>query len=174
MQKLYYISENGEVPTGHVSSTARRGDKWFNQVEAGDVVAMTVTETDKEFGEAVIVLTELATYADVLNNADHNHVAFHDYGDGETAAEKLDRALKAAYGSDIQPGDLFTILHILPLNEPDVEVDGADVETNEIGIKLDILRQYGVVAAEYETRIGEIVETSRYELAPLTDEIRGS
>lgn len=169
MQKLYYISENGEVPTGQVSSTARRGDKWFNQVEVGDVVALTVTETDKEFGEAAIVLKELATYADVLNNADHNSVAFYNYGDGATAAEKLDRALKAAYGPDLKPDDLFTILHILPLAEADSDDEPNPEEETAVrnGVVCDVLRQFGVTAIEYETRVGEISELTRYELAPL-------
>lgn len=175
MHKLYYLSENGEIPTGQVSSTARLGRKWYNLVEIGDVVALTITGSERKFGEAVIVAKETLAYADVINNADHNHVAaFNHFGEGKTAAQKLEDVLKAAYGVEFfDPDELFTVLHILPLSDEGEVDDETELKAHQIGATLDLLRDCGVTAVEYETRIGEISELSRYELAALCEEIRG-
>lgn len=79
MQTLYYIQQNADVPQRRVTSTARRGVKWFNLVSVGDRIALTVKETDEKFGEAVVVLKEVAQY---VENGD---TALHIFDGGDAA-----------------------------------------------------------------------------------------
>lgn len=124
MHKLYYIEANRDIPHGVVTSTARKGTKWNEQVKIGDVVELAITGTEESLGRAVVVLTEQTDFREVLNNARHNHVAFNQDGSAIDAPvsvvrRKLYDALTEAYG-DITHEDKFTILHILPLNEEPV------------------------------------------------------
>lgn len=118
-KELLYVRANNNVPRGRVSSTARRGSKWWDQAAVGDVLQMRNTEDKEPLGRAVVVAKELVTLADVLENADHNHVAFTDF---RVLQKKVDagvvlaEALGRAYGADMLPSEPFTILHILPLN----------------------------------------------------------
>lgn len=117
-EKLMYLGNNSVVPGGRVTSTARKGRKWFDLVKVGDVVDLTVTETGECFGKAAVVCKELVTLRDVLENAHHNHVA---YGpkvtpDGCSARTVLASELYAAYG-ELNLPDEYTVLHVLPLAE---------------------------------------------------------
>lgn len=114
---LLYLRSNYGIPTGRVSSTARRGDKWYNQVDVGDIVNLRTTEDGDKIGEAVIVQKELVTLKDVLDNADHNHVAFSEEVNKHVGpAMALAGQLQAAYGTDLKLTETFSVLHILPLN----------------------------------------------------------
>lgn len=113
-EALEYVAANKFIPDGRVSSTARRGSKWWNKVRVGDVVDLTITETKAVFGQAVIVAIELLPLLAVLDNADHNHVAF-EFPD-QNPREKLVDALTRAYGQNLEYDEAFTVLHILPLN----------------------------------------------------------
>lgn len=113
VQKLYYIAGNAFVPEGKVTSTARRGSKWFDQIKVGEMVNLSMTETDESFGLAIVVHKELIPYITVLDEADHNHVADNPKWSGTPNKKALAAELRSAYGDDITPGDLFTVLHIL-------------------------------------------------------------
>lgn len=115
MQKLYYIEQNREIPHRRVSSTARKGTKWDNLVQVGDEVELVITGTEEAFGRAVIVMKEVMPYSDVLENAQHNHVAFESGVGRSGAAGALVAALEASYGVN-DADDTFTVLHILPIN----------------------------------------------------------
>lgn len=113
---LFYIPSNAFVPLGKVTSTARRGRKWFDAVEVGDTVNLCITEVGTSFGLAIVVAKELTTYEDAINEASHNHCAFNPKYDharfgpqGILAAE-----LCAAYGN-VDNDEAFTILHIVVL-----------------------------------------------------------
>ena len=117
---LRYLKDNSYIPLGLVSSTARKGRKWFDRVKVGDRVNLVTTEDERKFGEAVVVAKELTTYEAVLENADHNHVAHEpkevDPFASLSASTALDEELTSAYG-DIDVDDVFTILHIIPVNQ---------------------------------------------------------
>lgn len=112
MLKLQYIKANKDIPRGVVTSTARRGTKWYEQVSVGEVVSAVVTETGEEICKAVIVCKERTDFRGVIENAGHNHVG-HGYGT-QYSRSALMKALTAAYG-DLGDDDVFTVLHILPL-----------------------------------------------------------
>lgn len=122
MFRLEYIPDNTTIPRGRVSSTARRGQKWWNLVAVGDVVLMANAVSGDPLGKAVIVAKELVTLEAAIENADHNHTAYNEAklaaaGGGKDAASKVLLAeLQAAYG-DLRMDEPFTVLHILPLNE---------------------------------------------------------
>ena len=115
-EQLLYLLDNSYIPPGRVSSTARKGSKWFTKVGVGDVVDLVATETGKKFGEAVIVAKEFLDLDAVLDNAGHNHVAFGDKVNKHTSARHaLEGELASAYGP-LNLDDSYTVLHILPLN----------------------------------------------------------
>lgn len=189
-ENLQYISANSDVPFGRVSSTARKGDKWHDLVEPGDVVNLQVTGGEV-FGQAVIIAKELVQYHDVIENADHNHVAFKG-SKHEDPAVKLESALTACYGHNY-PDDEFTILHIMPLGRgawefPNVEEhlaaesrteepeDIFDGETYHSLKALKVLIEAaidvpGVAAVESTAYIGELAITNRVEFESAQDTI---
>lgn len=108
---------DSEFPRNRVWSTARKGDKWNNALAVGDVVHLESVGGDASFGDAAVVAKEYITLDDVLANADHNHTVLtagleHDANRG---AAKLRADLAHCYGP-IAGSDLFTVLHLLPLN----------------------------------------------------------
>lgn len=115
-EDLLYLADNNDIPAGRVSSTARKGLKWSELVQVGDVVDLRTTEDGEKFGEAAIVAVEVLSLVDVLDNADHNHVAFGSkVAAGVSARSVLIDELYAAYGP-LSLLDTYTVLHILPLN----------------------------------------------------------
>lgn len=112
MKDLLYLRQNNNVPRNRVTSTARKGSKWFDGTSIGDVVMMRNTEDHEPLGKAAIVAKEFIEYQDVIANADHNHVGVKGVDNGPALAA----ALTAAYGESA-PTEKFTVLHILPLNE---------------------------------------------------------
>lgn len=168
MHQLLYLADNKFVPTYRVTSTARLGQKWNHQVDIGDLVDLTITETNESFGKAVIVGKELLNYNEVLENADHNHVAFSDKVDGcHTAAGVLNDELRAAYGNEFSSSAVFTVLHILRLNEDVVEAKAGNSTTpNPLDYLAEIADQ-GVAAMEITeyAEVGELQSerTVRFE-----------
>lgn len=113
VHKLYYVAPNAFVPEGEVSSSARRGRKWFDLVNEGDMLNLCITESDESFGVAVVVAKELLPYRDVIDEAIHNHVASNPKWEGIPPEHALAVELQAAYGSDIDPREDFTVLHLI-------------------------------------------------------------
>lgn len=116
MHRLEYIPANATIPRGRVSSTARRGQKWNNLVAVGDVVLLAGAFNGDVFGKAAVVAKELVSYEVVLENADHNHSSFNPANAGVPKDLALKAELEAAYGANIPATEMFTVLHILPLN----------------------------------------------------------
>lgn len=115
MKQIEYIEANADVPRQVVTSTARRGPKWFESgLEAGDVIELAITETGKVFSRAVVVEIEMGPLWEVLENAHHNHVG-HLAPEGH-APYLLLGELTAAYGS-VNLDEPFTVIHILRLEE---------------------------------------------------------
>jgi hypothetical protein len=113
-ERLEYLPANSVIPNGVVSSTARKGGKWLNKVDVGDVVDLVMTGSGEVFGQAAIVCVEYLPLRDVIENAAHNHVGHNN--EGRNGRVLLLQALEAAYGA-LDPNDKFTVLHILPLNQ---------------------------------------------------------
>lgn len=162
MHSLLYLADNTFVPTYRVTSTARLGQKWNQQVDIGDIVDLKVTETGESFGKAVIVGKELLNYSDVLDNADHNHVAFSDKVNKHVSASvALDGELRAAYGNGFSSSAVFTVLHILRLNQDVIAAEPA-AKPNPLD-HLAELADVGIAALEITHCIGGAEETVRYE-----------
>lgn len=192
-EALLYIGANSDVPFGRVSSTARRGDKWFNKVAIGDLVNLQVTETGETFGQAVIVEKELLPLADVLDNADHNHVAFKNVDKHIASAQALYAALRDCYGSDLNALEPFTVLHIIPIGQAPWELpevaehvardsitDEPDfVATDKPNLSHELLENLieagidvpGVAAVESTSFIGGMALTYRVEFEPVQNEV---
>jgi hypothetical protein len=81
---MEFILPNTNIPYGRVTSTARRGRKWFDLATAGDRLRFRFTETGEIFGRAAVVKVELVTLAEVFERATENHAA-------EGVAESLAR-----------------------------------------------------------------------------------
>lgn len=106
---LLFIEANKQIPRGGMSSTARLGQEWFDAVKVGDIIALAVGEDGtptESLGDALVVKKELVTYKQVLDTS-------YDSGDSKS---KLITSLEAVYGADISTGEVFTKLHILPLD----------------------------------------------------------
>lgn len=117
---LQFIKANATIPHGAIFSTARRGDKWWQQAKIGDVMNCVITESGQHFAQAVVVDKRLDTFGKVVANciADNNHALPHDrskLSDAEASAA-LERGLKAAYGADLTPTEPFTVLKLVALN----------------------------------------------------------
>lgn len=174
---LLYIKANADVPRGVVSSSARKGMKWYNNTYVGDVLNLKVTETGEVFGRAVVVAREYIRYDDVLDNASSNHVGVlaKQRGDNTPARFLLASTLEAAYGKS-EPQNCFTVLHILPLNETAEPVLSEEAqaaretiqELQAVGIAGQLLNKdpnkYAYVRAiEVADEIGDIVRSVRVE-----------
>lgn len=135
MRDLLYVQGNTFIPWGVTTSTARLGDKWAKQVDVGELVRLREVsggtpgnpEHTETFGYALVVAKESnLTIVDVLDNADHNHVAFEPplkpgehRVDAMQARLRLWDALRRAYG--VGPfhdaTTRWTVLHILRVPE---------------------------------------------------------
>lgn len=168
---LKYLTTNSYVPLGRVASTARKGRKWFDRVTAGDIVNLVAVETGDCFGRAAVVEKELVTLKDVLDNADHNQAAFNPNYSG-TSTLKVKYELTVAYGSGISRDDEFTILHLLPLNEPQVE-DTPDEVNEDVEAKIertqtlcdacDLGLVVGAKAVTVTEAVGDVVIATRID-----------
>lgn len=113
---LEYLAGNADVPAGVVTSTARKGSKWQSKVKCGDVVNLKITGGEV-FGQATILKVMKTDYADVISNADKNHVL---YGkkvrEGGFADVVLAAELNAAYGKN-EPDDEYTVVMFVRHND---------------------------------------------------------
>lgn len=169
---LKFIQLNAFVPLGRVASTARRGRGWFDRVNKGDVVNLVVAETGDCFGRAVVVEKELVKLCDVLANADHNTAAFRPiYASSTPPDSKVVYELKMAYGDGLNKNEAFTILHLLPLNEPDEETPDEvedDIEakierTQALCDACDVGFVMGAASVQVTETVGDISTTTRID-----------
>jgi hypothetical protein len=123
--ELLYIPSNRDIPRGTVTSTARRGDKWFNLASPGDMLDLIVEGPGNEpglvdrenIGSAVVAKVELVDYGTVLARANENHVGQLVGGaNARSASELLARALTDAY-RQIGLHEQFTMLHFIRVND---------------------------------------------------------
>lgn len=116
--QIQFLEANSAFPGGRVSNTVRLGDKWFNQVEVGQVLDLVKTETGEVFGRAVVVSKALEPLEEVLLwHAEDNHATTSMSLTGEWARNELVAALKRAYPVERLLDSKFTILDLLPLRE---------------------------------------------------------
>lgn len=113
---LEFVKPNvGNIPTGVLTTTARKGDKWM-KAQPGDVLQMFEAHGGPMFGLAVVAgAPELVPYRDVLAHANRNYA-------GWTVKEQLE----AAYG-DIDPEEPFTILPFVRMNATPADLVLADM-----------------------------------------------
>lgn len=104
--EMLFLQRNDDVPTGRVTSTARKGDKW-TKAKPGDFLTLRITETKHCFGEAVVTNTEKITGAEILRRFLENH-------GGKPPAE-LRQSLAVAYG-EFRDEDVFTMVHFICTN----------------------------------------------------------
>lgn len=118
MQDLKYLDENQKPTPGVITTTARKGDKWFKLVKAGDVVNIMIAQSSKVIGRAAVVGVALTDYKTVIERAYDNQVTQRaDVKAGALKAEDaLAQELKAAYGEP-KDDDVYTVVGLLPLND---------------------------------------------------------
>lgn len=104
---MQYIASNATLPRGQVFSTARKGDKWYNQANVGDVLDLTDTVSGNKFARAVVVDKQLGTREQALSEAGLNSA-------GNRTA--LNEQLIAAYGFGM-PQDIYSIIGLLIINQ---------------------------------------------------------
>jgi hypothetical protein len=104
---------NASIPFGVVTSTARKGRKWFDIATSGDCLEFAFTETGEVFGAAAVVKTELVTFADIIARATENHIAH--AKDTANVKLRLQCDLQSAYGAS-KDTDEFSIVHFIRLN----------------------------------------------------------
>jgi hypothetical protein len=115
---LEYLSptSNTDIPSGVVTSTARKGPKWQGLVKPGDVVDLKYTN-GAVFGQATIIQVIKTTYDEVIWNANKNHVA---HGALCKAGEKpevvLANELIAAYGAQDSTDEQYTVVAFIRHN----------------------------------------------------------
>jgi hypothetical protein len=107
---LLFLKENAHIPHNVVTSTARKGRKWFDQAKVGDVLMFRTTEDKALFGAGVVVRRELVRWSELLDRHQENH-------DGR-GRQPLERALRAAYGDGCE-NDYWTMLFFVRLTSPD-------------------------------------------------------
>lgn len=117
---MLYVEANKRIPTGVVSSSARKGRKWFDDLMVGEVFRCVNKDTGDLITRAVCVRKELLPYRDVILTAYDNHVAWENpelrtYTPAVMHSRRLQEALQAAYGSNICEDEPFSKIHLLPL-----------------------------------------------------------
>lgn len=113
--QMLYLESNSDIPRNVVTSTARKGRKWFDKVKPGDLLELRTTEGGRVLGTAAVVVVERATYLDVLMRADENHTGQRP-GLLADPRDVLADELTAAYGA-INPTDEFSMVHFVVLNQ---------------------------------------------------------
>jgi hypothetical protein len=115
--KLRFLeSLRGNMPRGQVTSTARKGTKWYERVTTGDLLDLVVTETDKPFGRAVVIGAMVVPLSEVLDKPQANHSFVDAIVLRQNPADHLRKGLEKAYGK-LSERDLFTVLHFLVVND---------------------------------------------------------
>ena len=115
--KLRFLERNkGTMPRLQITSTARKGTKWYENAQTGDLLDLVVTETDKSFGRAVVIGTMVVPLSEVLAKPQINHAFFDALLLKQNPTDHLLKALEGAYGK-LNDRDLFTVLHFLVIND---------------------------------------------------------
>lgn len=104
---MQYLAANSGLPRGELFATARKGDKWYNQANVGDMLNLTDTATGARFARAVVYDKVLGTREQALSEAQRNSAR---------NRETLNDELIAAYGPGM-PDDIYTIVGLLIINE---------------------------------------------------------
>lgn len=121
---MLFLQANATLPRGEVTSTARKGDKWYKQANVGDVLTLKDTETGTIIGRAAVIAVEQSTYGAVLRKAYMNHAA-----KGATTVfderRTVEASLRLAYGES-KDDDVYSVVHFLLLND---YADGAAAMT---------------------------------------------
>jgi len=111
---MFYIKQNENIPEGMVTSTARKGDKWFDKAKPGDLLELRVYDDggrwDYLIGMGVVTKVERVSHVECLHRAKENHVCQLPLPEGKRAFEVLEQALLAAYGPS-EPHEPFTMVH---------------------------------------------------------------
>jgi hypothetical protein len=122
MHQLLYLKANSDIPRRRITSTARKGRKWFDAVAVGDLLDMRTTERapySKEgepIARGVVIKVELATFSNVIARANENHTGQRPLPEGKTSSEVLYDELQAAYGDSVST-DVYTMLHFVVIND---------------------------------------------------------
>ncbi len=112
---MLYLKQNADIPSGRVTSTARKGIKWSNFARVGDVLSLRYTEGNEEFGKAVVTGVSLMSYEEILDRADENHTGQRPLAAGKTARQVLAEELAAAYGPTAD-SDVYTQVSFVRIN----------------------------------------------------------
>lgn len=123
---MLFLQANATLPRGEVTSTARKGDKWYKQASVGDVLTLKVTESDAVIGRAAVIAVEQSTFAAVLRKAYMNYAAKNATTVFDERRE-VEASLRLAYGES-KDDDIYSVVHFLLLNEPSY-ADGAAAMT---------------------------------------------
>jgi hypothetical protein len=115
--KLRFLARNKSVPRGQITTTARRGVKWYDRAAVGDRLDLIETESGEKFGEAVCVGAQVVPLHEVIAKVQISHSYPEMVRSGKNPHLHLRESLVAAYGGDLRDRDLFTVLHFLVLND---------------------------------------------------------
>lgn len=115
--EMLYLAANADIPRGVVTSTARRGRKWFDLCRAGDTLLLKTTESGNLLGRAVVTHCELRPLDEVLARAELNHVGQVPLPPQfKSVSERLAHDLTSAYGP-MNMSELFTVVSYIVINE---------------------------------------------------------
>lgn len=104
MKELQFIAANvGGLEPGSLTTTARKGKRWFNEARVGERVMLMQVPDRKVLGSAVITTLTLTNFKDVVARRAENH-------QGAEVAE----ALASVYGK-IEDSEPFTIVGLVVL-----------------------------------------------------------
>jgi len=101
---MLFLRVNSNMPFGQITSTARKGRKWFDKVKIGDILTLRYTEDNAEFGGAVVVKVELVSFGELIASEAENHAT-------QTGSD-LRKDLLAAYGAECE-SDEWTMVHFV-------------------------------------------------------------
>jgi len=117
---LQFVPGNDEFPaSGVLTSTARRGDKWFNKAKPGELLDLMLVKNDenvRRLGQAVVIGVELTSLEAILEDAASNHaIQAADFNLSPSEKRKLlADALERAYGP-LESTEVFTKLSFMIL-----------------------------------------------------------
>lgn len=103
---MEYLASNANWPIGEITSTARKGTKWA-KLHRGDFLYFVETATREILGKAIVVETEVMSYAEIIARADENHAT--GLGPLHHKQVALRLALAAAYGTS-EDDETFTMV----------------------------------------------------------------
>lgn len=122
---LLFVPENDRFPDyGIITSTARRGDKWFKQACVGDALHLLTEHPEPagmfSNGRAIVLDVQLVSLWEVLKRAHENHVIQGHPTNPQnesTRAEMLLQSVKMAYGVPLSLAENFTLLKFVRIRE---------------------------------------------------------